>query len=185
MLTINISSPCNDVVKVKLTHFKGRKSRGPTYELFPDGKPAAPFIKVENPNPSSTILPEPAPEPITFTSGSLSAKVNTSPKSYGITFSHGSRYLTSTEYKGQAVIDVPYQLTLQQASEASCVSTQVDPSTGVTNDEKGVGQMVRFMLNEVVLSVGESIYGLGERFGPFIKNGQQVSSWNQGKFQEA
>ncbi|KAG9023526.1 hypothetical protein FRB95_012978 [Tulasnella sp. JGI-2019a] len=179
MLTVNISSPCDDIVKVKLTHFKGRKPKGPNFELFPDGKPAAPTVNIENPNQSSTILPEPAPQPITFSSGSLSAKVNTSPKSYGITFSHGSQYLTSTEYKGQAVIDVPYKLTLQQASEATCVATQVDPSTGVTDEERGVGQMIRFMLNEVVLSVGESIYGFGERFGPFIKNGQQISTWNQ------
>lgn len=28
------------------------------------------------------------------------------------------------------------------------------------------------------LSVGESIYGLGERFGPFVKNGQSVDLWN-------
>lgn len=28
------------------------------------------------------------------------------------------------------------------------------------------------------LSVGESIYGLGERFGPFVKNGQSIEMWN-------
>lgn len=39
---------------------------------------------------------------------------------------------------------------------------------------------MRFMLNELTLSVGETVYGLGERFGPFVKNGQNVAIWNQG-----
>lgn len=34
------------------------------------------------------------------------------------------------------------------------------------------------MLAEMTLSVGEQIYGLGERFGPYVKNGQKVGMWN-------
>jgi alpha-glucosidase (family GH31 glycosyl hydrolase) len=40
------------------------------------------------------------------------------------------------------------------------------------------GGWVRFMLNEMSLTVDEKIYGLGERFGPFIKNGQNIGMWN-------
>lgn len=29
------------------------------------------------------------------------------------------------------------------------------------------------------LAPGETIYGLGERFGPFIKNGQTVDLWHE------
>jgi alpha-D-xyloside xylohydrolase len=29
------------------------------------------------------------------------------------------------------------------------------------------------------LGVGEQVYGLGERFGPFVKNGQALDSWNR------
>lgn len=29
------------------------------------------------------------------------------------------------------------------------------------------------------VSVGEKIYGFGERFGPFVKNGQRVETWNE------
>lgn len=35
------------------------------------------------------------------------------------------------------------------------------------------------MSNEMSLGVGETIYGLGERFGPFVKNGQSIDIWNQ------
>ena len=32
---------------------------------------------------------------------------------------------------------------------------------------------------ELLLSVGELVYGLGERFTPFVKNGQSVEMWNE------
>ena len=35
------------------------------------------------------------------------------------------------------------------------------------------------MLAELDLGVGEKLYGLGERFGPFIKNGQTIDIWNE------
>jgi alpha-D-xyloside xylohydrolase len=35
-----------------------------------------------------------------------------------------------------------------------------------------------YMVEQLDLAVGELVYGLGERFSPFIKNGQQVEMWN-------
>lgn len=47
-------------------------------------------------------------------------------------------------------------------------------STGYMTDvENGV-----FVKEELALSVGELVYGLGERFGPLIKNGQSIDVWN-------
>lgn len=37
----------------------------------------------------------------------------------------------------------------------------------------------RFIHDELNLGVGECIYGLGERFTPFVKNGQVVDLWNE------
>ncbi len=36
-----------------------------------------------------------------------------------------------------------------------------------------------YMRQQLSLSVGEYVYGLGERFTPFIKNGQSVDIWNE------
>lgn len=47
--------------------------------------------------------------------------------------------------------------------------------TGMAYD-RGQGAYMRQQLG---LSVNEQIYGLGERFGAFVKNGQSVSIWNQ------
>jgi len=35
-----------------------------------------------------------------------------------------------------------------------------------------------YMRQKLPLDVGELVYGLGERFGPFVKNGQTVDIWN-------
>lgn len=35
-----------------------------------------------------------------------------------------------------------------------------------------------YMVESLDLAVGELVYGLGERFGPFIKNGQSIEIWN-------
>jgi alpha-D-xyloside xylohydrolase len=37
----------------------------------------------------------------------------------------------------------------------------------------------RFMVEQLGLGVGECVYGLGERFTPFVKNGQVVEMWNE------
>ncbi|KAJ9092419.1 hypothetical protein QFC20_007374 [Naganishia adeliensis] len=167
-----MSSPCDDIIKVRLEHHKGVRERGPHFDLFPDGnpEPAKPHISQDD-----TF--------IALQSGSLAVKINTAPFSYGLTFTSTTSpsndkptFLCGTEPKGQAFIDVPRSHTLGQMSEAGCMSTYTDALAGVPANEGG---MVRFMLNELTLSVGETVYGLGERFGPFVKNGQSVGIWNQ------
>ncbi len=37
----------------------------------------------------------------------------------------------------------------------------------------------RYLMQRLSLGVGETIYGMGERFGPLVKNGQSVSIWNE------
>ena len=39
----------------------------------------------------------------------------------------------------------------------------------------------RFMLERLMLGVGECVYGLGERFTPFVKNGQVVDHVERGR----
>ncbi|WWD19436.1 hypothetical protein CI109_103896 [Kwoniella shandongensis] len=161
LLTVNISSPIDDVLKVRIDH----------HTLFPDGAPKAPKTKLTKSENS-----------LKFTSGNLSVDLNTAAWSYGLTFRDGDKVLTGVAPKGQAVIDMPHHLTLGQVSSQSSLSNVHDalPRHGdVSNAQAATGGWVRYMLNEFNLGVGETIYGLGERFGPFVKNGQNVSIWNQ------
>ncbi len=49
--------------------------------------------------------------------------------------------------------------------------------TGVLLYEEEAGPV--YMRGATGLSVGEKIYGLGEHFGPFVKNGQNIDMWNE------
>ncbi|BEJ15127.1 hypothetical protein CspHIS471_0408940 [Cutaneotrichosporon sp. HIS471] len=174
LLTVSISSPMDDVLKIRLEHHIGGKNKGPHFELFPDGAPSAP----------KTTVSRPAENHIAFTSGSLGVDINTGPKAYALRFSDcdGDEFLCGTEPKGQGYADVPWHLTFGQQSQAGCLTTLAD--TMVRNDDFALDTtratgLVRFMVNELTLSIGETIYGLGERFGPFVKNGQVVGIWNQ------
>lgn len=40
------------------------------------------------------------------------------------------------------------------------------------------GEPMAYMHEQLSLDVGEVIYGLGERFGPLVKNGQSIDIWN-------
>ena len=37
----------------------------------------------------------------------------------------------------------------------------------------------QYLFERLDLSVGDCVYGLGERFGPFVRNGQRVEIWNR------
>jgi alpha-D-xyloside xylohydrolase len=60
-----------------------------------------------------------------------------------------------------------------------------DGGTAITGGEReSLGQMSgrngqHWMMQRLRLGVGECLYGLGERFGPLVKNGQSVSIWNE------
>ncbi|HEX5331597.1 MAG TPA: alpha-xylosidase [Cellulomonas sp.] len=54
------------------------------------------------------------------------------------------------------------------------LTTSTSRSVGVITD--AVGR--HFVREQLTLGVGEHVYGLGERFGAFVKNGQTVDIWN-------
>ncbi len=54
------------------------------------------------------------------------------------------------------------------------VTASTARSIGVVTDAEGR----RHVHERLALGVGETVYGLGERFGPFVKNGQTVDIWN-------
>lgn len=67
----------------------------------------------------------------------------------------------------------PFKITFYHDDQ---VLTKVDP--------KGVAwiqgpEKESYMRSQLNLGVGENIYGLGERFTPYVKNGQLVESWNE------
>ncbi len=52
-------------------------------------------------------------------------------------------------------------------------------STMLPLDNYMMEECKRYMLTELSLSPGECVYGLGERFSAFVKNGQSINTWNE------
>lgn len=52
----------------------------------------------------------------------------------------------------------------------------MDKSLSIMTDKH---TKTRYLVNGLELDVGECIYGGGERFTPFIKNGQSIDIWNE------
>jgi len=63
------------------------------------------------------------------------------------------------------------------------VEFKADSLAVTSSGWRGIGYMKTqdgtFMHEQLSLGVGETVYGLGERFTPFIRNGQVVDIWNE------
>lgn len=133
MLTICLSSPMEDVIKVSVRHFEGTAYRGP----FAGIKETAPHVTIEE-----------TEEEIRYQSGRTSAVIDKRPNGWGIRFLDGDRELTNTGFRNMA---------------------------HMTNRDTGK----TYMVEQLAIDVDECIYGLGERYTPFVKNGQMVEMWNE------
>ncbi len=132
LLTIRLSSPMSDVIKVRIEHFTGGLERGP-YVPFTPQQPAQ--VKITQNAEESVLL-----------SGELSVHVRRK-DGWELTFKAGDRVVTRSVSRGIGYI--------QWAGQGNFVHEQLS------------------------LGVGESVYGLGERFTAFVKNGQVVENWNK------
>ena len=133
MLTIRITSPMEDVLKISVSHFEGLADQGP-------------FTAVSECSPRVSIVE--SEEDIIFQTGRTKAVVDKRPDSWGIRFYDGDRELTSTGFKNMAY--------MKNRENGKC-----------------------YMVEQLALDVGEYVYGMGERFTPFVKNGQIVEMWNE------
>ncbi len=133
LLTVYLSSPMENVIKVSVRHFEGAAYHGP-------------FAEVRQTNPQVQI--EETDTELIYRSGRTSAVIDKRPASWGIRFLDGDRELTETSYRNMAYMQ---------------------------NRDTGRN----YMTEQLALDVGESVYGFGERFTPFVKNGQVVEMWNE------
>lgn len=139
-LTIKISAPGKEVLRVQTWHYMGGMERGPEFELNLDNSRNLEIKEDE-------FLYE-------LSSGSLRLVINK--ESAELTFYRGDCKLTSSGFRDLAYVKTDYR--------------------GLAYEKDNQDAYMREQLS---LSVGELIYGLGERFTPFVKNGQTVDIWNE------
>jgi len=132
IITARFSSPMPNVIRVQLTHFKGRREQLPVFDLD---------YSLAN---SSAVIGRDECQAWLKT-GDLSVIVPTEGE-WRITFQRSGQTLTESE------------------SQAIGLFTH----NGKT-----------YLREQLSLQVGETVYGLGERFSAFIKNGQAIDTWNE------
>ena len=139
-LTIRITAPYPEVLRIQTCHHLGALDKGPAFEIAP----AVP----------GCMTAQETPEKLIVSSGSL--RVEVSKENAELVFFRGNEKVTSSGWQ-----DLSYMKT----------------------DWKGLaydrGPEDAYMRQRLSLGVGELIYGLGERFTPFVKNGQSVDIWNE------
>ncbi|KAG9225936.1 hypothetical protein CCMSSC00406_0006442 [Pleurotus cornucopiae] len=157
-ITLECSSPAPDVLLLKGYHWKEQvgSNAGPEYELFPDID-----LNELNTMRQDNVQTSKTNNLLKLSTSTVSATINTDPSSFGIDFHGSNRLLTKLGWRSTGYVKI--NSTLGHANAA-----MVDPDRGE-----------RWFTYQFQLSVGEKIYGLGERFGPFIKNGQTVEMWNE------
>lgn len=140
-LTIEITAPMPEVIRVKTYHYAGVNNKKPEFELNLSNDS---FMQVEDQE-----------EFIVIRNGQLRLEIA---KSNGaMTYYQGDKKLTKSIDNDLAYVKTDWK--------------------GLAYD--GGGEENTYMREQLSISVGELIYGLGERFTAFIKNGQTVDIWNE------
>ncbi len=151
-LTVTLSSPVEGVIRVRVAHHRGaHRSRG--FDL-PGAGDAPVSIDTDA-------------ETTTLTSGALSARVSAgAPFRLDFLDAEGA-VLTSAGAKSLA------HMRLQPGAPIAAEPAGIAGATAT-----GLAPAAAYTLAQLDLGVGELVYGLGERFGPLVKNGQTVDIWN-------
>ncbi len=131
-ITVRFSSPMPDVVRVQITHFKGRRERVPTFDLDYARTNAEASIGQND-------------DEAWLETGNLKVIVPVRGK-FQIKYMRAGQILTES---------VPQAIGLFRQDGTS------------------------YMREQLTQGVGETFYGLGEHFTPFVKNGQTIDMWNE------
>ncbi len=140
-LTIEITSPMPEILRVKAVHNKGALENGPWFEL--------------NIEENCKLAVEDTEESICIHSGRAGLLIDK--KNWSMTYLDGTVKRCSSGPKDLAYMKTDWR------GEAYVNSADTDA----------------YMREQLSLGVGELIYGLGERFTAFAKNGQSVDIWNE------
>lgn len=165
---VDITAPAEGVIRVHAEHWSGATDC-PGFPLNVDKPGGRNYVAVSaHGNGDGETGVE--GDDVTLSSGSLTAKV-VKGAPWNLTFFDGNgQELTSSTGKslGRFKLEPCANVTAQPVGEF-----------GVTMDGSAYNESDVFTAVQLHLAVGENVYGLGERFGAYVKNGQSVDVWNE------
>lgn len=165
---VDITTPAEGVIRVCAEHWQGA-TEYPGFPLNADEPGNRDYVTVQaNGNGDGEVGVNGAD--VTLTTGGLTVKV-VKGAPWNLTFiGEDGKVLTESADKslGRFKLGAESNVTAQPVSEF-----------GVTMDGSARDESDVFIAIQLHLSVGEDVYGLGERFGAYVKNGQSVDIWNE------
>ena len=165
---VDITTPAEGVIRVCAEHWQGATGY-PGFPLNADEPGNRDYVTVQaNGNGDGEVGVNGAD--VTLTTGGLTVKV-VKGAPWNLTFiGEDGKVLTESAGKslGRFKLGAESNVTAQPVSEF-----------GVTMDGSARDESDVFIAIQLHLSVGEDVYGLGERFGAYVKNGQSVDIWNE------
>ena len=150
-----ISSPQPNIIRTEVYHFTGSNQKIPQFDLN-DAQIDPEFEETK--------------EYITIRSGDTRLLIRKVPCSF--TYYYKDKKLTTI---GDAFGKAMIQTVNVQDKEYMC--KQMDLNLHGTYSD--AVKVKNFMCVQTELDIGEKVYGFGEKFTPFIKNGQRVDVWNE------
>lgn len=165
---VDITTPAEGVIRVCAEHWQGA-TEYPGFPLNADEPGNRDYVTVQaNGNGDGEVGVNGAD--VTLTTGGLTVKV-VKGAPWNLTFiGEDGKVLTESAGKslGRFKLGAESNVTAQPVNEF-----------GVTMDGSARDESDVFIAIQLHLSVGEDVYGLGERFGAYVKNGQSVDIWNE------
>jgi alpha-D-xyloside xylohydrolase len=151
-LNVEIEAQFDGVVSLEVTHYAGARRLGPNFDLYPDGKPE-----------SAASITKSEAVGTTITSGKLSATVGPDPHAFDIRFHDTETGAEVTSLLNRSV-GLAYSPALSSPKQV---------------EDLGSNGIKHYIFTQTQLGVGESIHGLGERFGAWNRVGQNIEVWNE------
>lgn len=165
---VDITTPAEGVIRVRAEHWQDA-TEYPGFPLNADEPGNRDYVTVQaNGNGDGEVGVNGAD--VTLTTGGLTAKV-VKGAPWNLTFiGEDGKVLTESAGKslGRFKLGAESNVTAQPVGEF-----------GVTMDGSARDESDVFIAIQLHLSVGEDVYGLGGRFGAYVKNGQSVDIWNE------
>ncbi|MBG6056858.1 alpha-D-xyloside xylohydrolase [Cryobacterium sp. MP_M5] len=151
LLSVTLSSPLPGIIRVRVAKDTGGHTE-PGFEL--DGQTRG----------SGTVTVDDTGGSVT--SGPLTARIDRG-SPWNLRFEADGRTLTQSGAKsiGHISLAAGAPIAAEPTGVSGVTATGLAPASAYTHARLGLG-------------VGELVYGLGERFGPLVKNGQTVDIWN-------
>lgn len=151
-LELTFTSTMENVIKVHVVHYKGRVDCGPHFELHEEQGYVPTINDTEH--------------YIEMISGKTSVKI--SKDNWSIEYYHDGKHLTGGSYRALSYIEESNSRAKRR------LDTQIDDTFWSYPKDANTS----YMREQLTLDVGEYIYGFGEKFTTFTKNGQNVQTWN-------